>query len=1239
MAAEGNLQGIWIKVPQSAEGSPNMGRRPIKGPADGNTGSEGPSNEELLIKESTGDLHKDDSFLNEAGDVLLELGIKRQKRPLTRQPTLRSDKIIRTRSVHTGPKVHTSGAKTLPSRWFRRAWEDIPWPSLDEMRRCTKAVLAFLICVVAVLVDPIAAKVGPNAHLAPFAVLFFPPVRSVGGTLETTIIGVLGVIFGAAVSLAAQAANVAYNITRPDNEPRPIGSSFILLTFLAFGVFTVGYMRASYPRLQNATVTSCTIMVFPITSNIYARTKIVASVWDIAVPFFFGAAVCLMVAVVVMPEFSGQVLRKSIQTTVKEMRELLQLLVDSFLLQVPDDTIPLDEIFEKQARVREALSRTKAARSQCRYEITYDRYSPQDYKTVVMPLQESMKYLSGMVACLKIEKALMEKDEGVAAGDGKGTSVFANLQEQLRKQSESKKGKHDFADLNNLTAKSAKSLNNLTVQSTRSGRSYKSTSAQLEEEIREGHHVEISGREISEGLFGGSKKLFQRYIESVQPSVQALADACTTCMDEYAGYMLGTHGNSGRLGVVARTAETIRRARRKISKTRGDHLGPVGESIVELRMNELGSVDELDPEKGLRRALTVFEEMQWNVIERVSQQKNPLEMSSPSGLNLSDDRPDNTQNDEGDIADPEDEFWNAANMFREEYLLAFFFIFNFRESAKKVKKFVDAVDGLKNNRQGRKRFWLPHMKLAAWLKGNSLMAKEHDADMHAADIPLYTQGKETFIAPGWLGKARFRLWQALKGLSNHSVKFGVKMMIATISLAWPAYVWPDFWITYRGTWALVALILVLSPTVGGSNIFALYRIIGTVFGAIWGFVTWKASQGSPYVIAVMTTIWAYPWWYVFVTTNHQRLGLTALTTYNIIVMLAYRTRNAPSPETEIVFLTLSRMTTVTIGVVAALIVTSYMWPFVARIELRENLSKTVYTMGILYSRLALLIAAEEELRMDPSTPDGGTNPHYSHYIAMKHQKGRQYIRRLERKLAKSVQSHLELLSLTRHEPRLKGPFPYEVYEQMLWTIQNLIDRMGNIRRIVDGEYSAAGRSLDKEEGFGDFVRAEIIKPLDKYRMDMFAAILLYFHVIAGSLNAKTPLPAFLPAARAARLRLFGKLKTLPGLRDASLSDRKDQRTHFLYFMAYELATEDMIEEVEDLADNVKQLFGQSSLANDLVTDYADIDVQNMQPSALAVRPAVVDAMPSVAAGGGKDDSRERNMPLSGRVPLTSSTHG
>ncbi|RKP38590.1 hypothetical protein BJ085DRAFT_12024, partial [Dimargaris cristalligena] len=77
---------------------------------------------------------------------------------------------------------------------------------------------------------------------------------------------------------------------------------------------------------------------------------------------------------------------------------------------------------------------------------------------------------------------------------------------------------------------------------------------------------------------------------------------------------------------------------------------------------------------------------------------------------------------------------------------------------------------------------------------------------------------------------RHRLWRFFLWFRRFQTKFALKAaMIATL-LSLPAFVedWNPTFRMFRGEWAVITALVVMTPTVGGSNSTSVYRILGTV---------------------------------------------------------------------------------------------------------------------------------------------------------------------------------------------------------------------------------------------------------------------------------------------------------------------------------------------------------------------------------------------------------------------------
>ncbi|KAJ1553880.1 hypothetical protein HK096_005989 [Nowakowskiella sp. JEL0078] len=413
----------------------------------------------------------------------------------------------------------------------------------------------------------------------------------------------------------------------------------------------------------------------------------------------------------------------------------------------------------------------------------------------------------------------------------------------------------------------------------------------------------------------------------------------------------------------------------------------------------------------------------------------------------------------------------------------------------------------------------------------------------------------------------------LKYLQLHEIRFGIKVGVATLLMSLPEILIPAFFAKFKGDSALITLIIVLSPTVGGSLGMGIIRIFGTIAGATFGLLTWWAAPGNAFVIVIGSVLWSFPWWYVLLTSpSYTKLGITSLLTFGLIT-ISSMTSYTPLSIDEVVTSTLNTTLAVLIGVIFALFVTSYVWPFLARVELRLALSRTLQDLGFVFGKLAVVFF-EGRARLDnppplinsqnrAGTPDtieqlsalysSPTKDSYAmsdftrkapitkraatvstiasvdasplHTISLK---------RLTRKIRYALDLERELVVLAENEPRLAKRFNRKVYDSAIESMQVLLERMVSISYILgvgNDDTTRKGRRLSRRANviWNSQVTQEAILPTHKYRRDMIGAVMLHIHVLAGSLSSKTPLPPFLPAVRAARVRLMVEIRRLPFL--------------------------------------------------------------------------------------------------------------
>ncbi|GJJ77427.1 hypothetical protein EMPS_09786 [Entomortierella parvispora] len=512
----------------------------------------------------------------------------------------------------------------------------------------------------------------------------------------------------------------------------------------------------------------------------------------------------------------------------------------------------------------------------------------------------------------------------------------------------------------------------------------------------------------------------------------------------------------------------------------------------------------------------------------------------------------------------------------------------------------DATNGLSSSRRGHRR------KQRLFPKPN----------IHNKTNTLHTPTPSTTIQ-----RWSTRLWKFLHVFRSFKFKYALKAALSAVVLLIPAFVdWTrPYFVQYRGEWALISMLIIMVPTVGGTNVVGIYRIMGTIVGCYAGVAIYLLFPANEIMLPLCCFLFAVPNFYLVLCSSYPRIGQVTLLAFNLVLIQTYNRRhgdgtvppddddddddglsgrlwsssllapNDPSHISDVWTIAFHRAVAVSIGVVIGVGVTSYIWPYEARVELRKGLSDLLLNMSWLYNRLVSVYSTN----LDRVS----ILPQEDHY-----QQSRSRIRALLRKttfqerfqtsaqergeldnkeedstemdigrmnrefMAIELSLQLQLLRLyalleeTPNEPRLKGKFPVGTYKNMLGSCQNILDRFLSMRLVIT------------KDQWLESARRDFIVPVNKERREMVGNVLLYFYTIASALRLKTPLPPYLPPANKARLRLIQKIRQLPVVQNkVVLTEESDER--YIFYYAYALVMEDVIRELERLGHWSQDLFG------------------------------------------------------------------
>ncbi|KAF9963620.1 hypothetical protein BGZ70_007299 [Mortierella alpina] len=504
-------------------------------------------------------------------------------------------------------------------------------------------------------------------------------------------------------------------------------------------------------------------------------------------------------------------------------------------------------------------------------------------------------------------------------------------------------------------------------------------------------------------------------------------------------------------------------------------------------------------------------------------------------------------------------------------------------------------------------------------------------NIHNTSNTLQTPMPSTFVQ-----RWSTRIWKFLHRFRSFQVKYAAKTAFSAMIMLVPAFVdWTrPYFVQYRGEWAIISMLVVMVPTVGGTNIVGVYRIISTIIGCYVGVVVYLVFPAHDIMLPICCFLFAIPNFYLVLCSSYPRLGQVTLLAFNLVLLQTYNRRHGdgtvppdededdddddysglfspskilrtassllsdhassdPGPGAEVWAIAFHRAVAVSLGVVVGVAVTSYVWPYEARVELRKGLSDLLLNISWLYNRLVSVYSTNldrvsilpredhyqkarsrfrEVLRKTSfqhrfQTPAEEQRQRQQQQQEEEDNNGEMDIERMNKEfMAIELSLQLQLLQLyalleeTPNEPRMKGKFPVATYKNMLGSCQNILDRFLSMRLVIT-----------KDEWL-ESARRDFIVPVNKERREVVGNVLLYFYTIASAMRLKTPLPPYLPPANNARLRLIQKIRQLPVVQNkVVMTEDNDER--YIFYYAYALVMDDVIRELERLGRWSQDLFG------------------------------------------------------------------
>lgn len=311
--------------------------------------------------------------------------------------------------------------------------------------------------------------------------------------------------------------------------------------------------------------------------------------------------------------------------------------------------------------------------------------------------------------------------------------------------------------------------------------------------------------------------------------------------------------------------------------------------------------------------------------------------------------------------------------------------------------------------------------------------------------------------------------------SRH-VRFGIKLASGVVVLCIPAFVLPgsdSWWSNNHGQWMVISFIWCLESYTGDSIRMSLCRILGTLSGVIMGIISFEISRGNKYGLGVLVVLCETVASSIRMRSSLPPLGAVMGVTVPVVALVTFF--NEHYDTAWLVGVTRGYM--ICIGIVTALMINTFMWPYHARIKLGQKLSWLASDLQTMYMNMT-------------------RHMFYAGFYVSPESHAR--FADFEQKLRANISKCYLLINVMNNEISLV-PKPTVIMTQMLVRLESIFDLLVGLR-------------LCREHGLQS-LRQKVIWDVANLRQELASTVMLNLWIIGQSMLTRSRMPQFLPSTR------------------------------------------------------------------------------------------------------------------------------
>lgn len=1002
-----------------------------------------------------------------------------------------------------------------------------------------------------------------NLHMIATVAVYFHPAKTLGAMVEADIFAVGAFVYAVTLGFCSMAVAVFLHETN-----RLLISDIVsVLFFLGLGMALVGYAKIKVAKPQfNTACSLISIIVFTVVvkeGSLHLGHFSTEKTWQVTLVVLVGSLISNVVCFYVWPQSATTNLQSDIVRNLRGFSTLLRVLTKTFLLEDPSNFhFKSDRIKRAIDDHHDSFTSLKKNLSEAKLESLFDlrmRGMTHKYVEATDSLNRLAQHLTGLRSSCGLQHQIMavrKEAQRLARDQEDLASAAATQPGEAPSQPKSRPASSRLADLFEVDADS-----------------------DAEQPSGEGGEEAAAMHRTAD-----SATAFEDFIQSVGPHMRSLVFSCGRTLKGLRSTFVAREPPSA-------DAKTLQQEASSYSAIHGG----------------TGTWHDFGTSSGTYVPGTSFDGLQTDISNALRRFQHEQTVAIKRIYTMEPKRLAEAVDASGEVAsDPSARHANGgvSSLLQktsgdEDVFLIFFFVFNLEEFAKELEVLIEALEQIRQAEERialarqtsvwmRMRLFLAtsgtmvseYANMLGWRWGETKRRRSHRARAGGGAKKMTTpldfpsnrrharNTDQTPKALTWKEKMNRVVWSLGEFFRQPDTKFAIKAGVGSALLASPAF-FPStrpMFTKFQGQWALVSFMVVLSPTVGQSNHMSIHRILGTLLGACAAVGVYKLFPDNNVVLPLFGVVFSVPCFrYIVGKPQLASSGRFVLLTYNLTALYSYNLRKT---DVEVEQIAYQRFASVVVGVVWATVLNQLVWPFEARRQLALGVSDVLFKLAWLYQRLVLSYSRDPSQlgarrSAGSSDDEGGEN---------EREEGEDEEAALLGSFAtrhgdefQAIELHLQvtliqlegLLAQTKHEPRLKGPFPVATYRSMLSCCQNILDKLHSMRCVTT------------RQDWYRHVRRDFVIPVNAERREMVGNVLLYFYTLGSAFHLKSPVPPYFPPAAACRVRLLERIRELPVVKRRAVRGS----SAYLLFYSYALAMKDVIDQLDALGRLTQQNFG------------------------------------------------------------------